>query len=102
MVCFMFGYLVCILVFGFGFGLLFIFLGMVGMFYVWLIYVVFVCWILGLIWLLIVVVGFVIGIWVCICIVCDLGVVDYGVMVWDEMVVFWFVLVFVMFIMLGG
>jgi phosphatidylglycerophosphatase A len=47
-------------------------------------------------WLLIIAVGFVIGVWACGKTGRDLGVPDHGSMVWDEMIAMWLVLVLVM------
>jgi phosphatidylglycerophosphatase A len=47
-------------------------------------------------WAIIIVAGFVIGIWACHETGRDLGVSDHGSMVWDEIVAFWLVLLFIM------
>ncbi len=47
-------------------------------------------------WLLIIAIGFVIGIWACQRTGHDLGSPDHGSMVWDEIIAFWLVLVLVM------
>lgn len=44
------------------------------------------------VWLAIIVVGFVVGVWACHETGRDLGVFDHGSMVWDEIVAFWLVL----------
>jgi phosphatidylglycerophosphatase A len=46
-------------------------------------------------WLLIIVIGFVAGIWACHITGKNLGVADHGSMVWDEIIAFWLVLVLV-------
>lgn len=46
-------------------------------------------------WLIIIFAGFIIGIWTCQRTGRDLGVADHGSMVWDEIIAFWLVLVFV-------
>ena len=47
-------------------------------------------------WALIIVLGFAIGIWACGRTGRDMGVSDHGSMVWDEIIAFWLVLLFVM------
>jgi phosphatidylglycerophosphatase A len=47
-------------------------------------------------WGLIIVAGFFVGIWACRKTGRDLGIADHGSMVWDEIVAFWLVLLFVM------
>lgn len=46
-------------------------------------------------WTLLIVAGFALGTWVCGKTGRDLGVADHGSMVWDEIVAFWLVLLFV-------
>jgi phosphatidylglycerophosphatase A len=46
-------------------------------------------------WALIIVAGFAIGIWACERTGRDMGVSDHGSMVWDEVIAFWLVLLFV-------
>ena len=46
-------------------------------------------------WALIIVVGFAIGIWACERTGRDMGVSDHGSMVWDEIIAFWLVLLFI-------
>lgn len=46
-------------------------------------------------WLIIIAVGFLIGIWACAKTGRDLGVADHGSMVWDEIVAIWLVMLFV-------
>lgn len=43
-------------------------------------------------WTIIIVVGFVVGIWACERTGRDLGIADHGSMVWDEIIAFWLVL----------
>ena len=47
-------------------------------------------------WLIIIAAGFVVGIFVCGKTGRDLGIADHGSMVWDEIVAFWLVLLFIM------
>lgn len=47
-------------------------------------------------WAVIIAVGFVIGIWACHRTGRDLGIADHGSMVWDEIIAFWLVLLFLM------
>lgn len=47
-------------------------------------------------WWIIIVAGFVIGVWACHRTGINLGAPDHGSMVWDEIIAFWLVLVFVM------
>ena len=47
-------------------------------------------------WALIIVAGFAIGIWACERTGRDMGVSDHGSMVWDEIIAFWLVLLFIM------
>ncbi|MGZ3236460.1 MAG: phosphatidylglycerophosphatase A family protein [Burkholderiaceae bacterium] len=47
-------------------------------------------------WGIIIVVGFVVGIWACSVTGRNLGIADHGSMVWDEIIAFWLVLIFVM------
>ena len=46
-------------------------------------------------WVAVIVAGFLLGIWVCEKTGRDLGIADHGSMVWDEIVAFWLVLLFV-------
>jgi phosphatidylglycerophosphatase A len=46
-------------------------------------------------WIIILAAGFVLGIWVCGKTGRDLGIPDHGSMVWDEIIAFWLVLLFV-------
>lgn len=47
-------------------------------------------------WAAIIVVGFVVGIWACGRTGRDIGKADHGAMVWDEIIAFWLVMLFVM------
>lgn len=47
-------------------------------------------------WAIIIVAGFAIGIWACHKTGRDLGIADHGSMVWDEMIAFWIVMLFLM------
>ena len=47
-------------------------------------------------WALIIIAGFAVGIWACGRTGRDMGVADHGSMVWDEIIAFWLVLLFVM------
>lgn len=46
-------------------------------------------------WAIIIVTGFAVGIWACRKTGRDLGIADHGSMVWDEIIAFWLVLIFV-------
>jgi len=47
-------------------------------------------------WSIILVLGFLVGIWACSVTGRNLGIADHGSMVWDEIIAFWLVLLFVM------
>jgi phosphatidylglycerophosphatase A len=47
-------------------------------------------------WAVILAAGFAIGIWACAKTGRDLGIADHGSMVWDEIIAFWLVLLFLM------
>lgn len=47
-------------------------------------------------WAFIIVAGFIIGVWACSVTGRNLGIADHGSMVWDEIIAFWLVLLFVM------
>ena len=47
-------------------------------------------------WGAIVVIGYAIGVWACHVTGKNLGVADHGSMVWDEIIAFWLVLIFIM------
>jgi phosphatidylglycerophosphatase A len=84
---------------GFGSGLSPLMPGTMGTLLAWLSYnVLALRWPLlftPLNWLLVIAVGFVVGIWACGKTGRDLGVADHGSMVWDEIIAFWLVLVFI-------
>jgi phosphatidylglycerophosphatase A len=46
-------------------------------------------------WLIVIAVGFAVGIWACAKTGRDLGIADHGSMVWDEIIAFWLVLLLV-------
>ena len=47
-------------------------------------------------WAVILVLGFIVGVWACSVTGRNLGIADHGSMVWDEIIAFWLVLLFVM------
>jgi len=85
---------------GFGSGLSPIMPGTSGTLYGWLLFAVLsLRWpelFTPLNWAVIIVVGFAIGVWVCEITGRNLGAPDHGSMVWDEIIAFWLVLVFIM------
>ncbi|MFZ6641736.1 phosphatidylglycerophosphatase A [Undibacterium sp. TC4M20W] len=46
-------------------------------------------------WLAIIVIGFAVGVWACHVTGKNMGVADHGSMVWDEIIAFWLVLLFI-------
>lgn len=46
-------------------------------------------------WAIIIVIGFAVGVWACDVTGKNLGVADHGSMVWDEIIAFWLVLIFI-------
>ena len=84
---------------GFGSGLSRIMPGTSGTLFAWLSYIVLSSRWPGLFtpsnWLIVIAAGFGIGIWACEKTGRDLGIADHGSMVWDEIIAFWLVLVFV-------
>lgn len=84
---------------GFGSGLSPAMPGTSGTLFGWLLFVLLSArwphWFSSEHWLLIIALGFALGIWCCGKTGSDLGSPDHGSMVWDEMVAFWLVLVFV-------
>ncbi|MFL9880895.1 phosphatidylglycerophosphatase A [Herbaspirillum rhizosphaerae] len=82
---------------GFGSGLSPIMPGTSGTLFAWLAYAVLsVRWpavFTPLTWLIIIGVGFFVGVWACHRTGRDLGAPDHGSMVWDEIIAFWLVLV---------
>jgi phosphatidylglycerophosphatase A len=85
---------------GFGSGLSPIMPGTSGTLFAWLVYAVLSArWpqvFTPLAWLIIIAAGFIIGIWACHITGRHLGAPDHGSMVWDEIIAFWLVLVFLM------
>jgi phosphatidylglycerophosphatase A len=47
-------------------------------------------------WAILIVVGFILGVWACQRTGQDIGAADHGSMVWDEIIAFWLVLLFLM------
>jgi phosphatidylglycerophosphatase A len=84
---------------GFGSGLSPIVPGTVGTLFAWLSFnVLSAHWpelFTPLHWAVIIALGFLLGIWACEKTGRDLGIADHGSMVWDEIVAFWLVLLFV-------
>lgn len=85
---------------GFGSGLSKIMPGTAGTLFAWLAYAVLTSrWpnvFTPFNWAVILAVGFAVGIWACSKTGRDLGIADHGSMVWDEIIAFWLVLLFVM------
>lgn len=85
---------------GFGSGLSKIMPGTSGTLFAWLAYAVLTSrWpnvFTPFNWAVILAVGFAVGIWACSKTGRDLGIADHGSMVWDEIIAFWLVLLFVM------
>jgi phosphatidylglycerophosphatase A len=84
---------------GFGSGLSPIIPGTMGTLFAWLVFDVLSSrWptvFTSLNWAIIIAAGFFIGIWACEKTGQDLGIADHGSMVWDEVIAFWLVLLFV-------
>lgn len=85
---------------GFGSGLSPIMPGTSGTLYGWLLFAVLsLRWpeiFTPLNWAVIIVLGFALGVWVCEVTGRNLGAADHGSMVWDEIIAFWLVLLFIM------
>lgn len=85
---------------GFGSGLSPIMPGTVGTLFAWVSYALLTArWpsvFTPTVWGVIIALGFLIGIWACERTGRDLGIADHGSMVWDEIIAFWLVLVFIM------
>jgi phosphatidylglycerophosphatase A len=85
---------------GFGSGLSPIMPGTAGTLFGWASFAVLTgaapAWFSPTVWAWTIVAGFVIGIWACGQTGRDMGVSDHGSMVWDEIIAFWLVLLFVM------
>ena len=88
-----------ILALGFGSGLSRIMPGTVGTLFVWLCFHVFTTrWpelFTPLTWGILIVGGFIIGVWACDITGRHMGVADHGAMVWDEIIAIWLVLVMI-------
>jgi len=93
---FMLGHPARLIALGFGSGLSPVSPGTIGTLFGWLTFVVISKWVDPTTWLWIIAGGFLVGIWACLRTARDMGVYDHGSMVWDEIVAFWLVLLFVM------
>lgn len=80
---------------GFGSGLSRVAPGTAGTLWAWLAFMVLERWVSPAGWAVLIVGGFVLGIWACARTSRDLGAADPGPIVWDEIVAFWLVLLFV-------
>jgi len=84
---------------GFGSGLSPIMPGTAGTLFAWLSFAVLnLRWptlFTAIVWGAIIVIGYFIGVWACAVTGKNLGVADHGSMVWDEIIAFWLVLVFI-------
>lgn len=80
---------------GFGSGLSPVAPGTVGTLWAWIAFAVLERWIAPTGWAALIGVGAVVGVWACARTTRDLGVHDHGSIVWDEIVAFWLVLLFV-------
>jgi phosphatidylglycerophosphatase A len=67
----------------------------VGTLWAWLAFVVIDPWLAPAHWAAVLAVGLLVGIWACGRTARDLGVADHGAVVWDEILAFWLVLLFV-------
>ncbi|MDB5756952.1 MAG: phosphatidylglycerophosphatase [Burkholderia sp.] len=85
---------------GFGSGLSPVMPGTTGTLFGWASYVALTsaapAWFSPFHWACLIVAGFVVGVWACGRTGRDMGVADHGSMVWDEIIAFWLVLLFVM------
>ena len=84
-----------LLALGFGCGLSPVGPGTVGTLWAWLSFAVASAWLEPRHWAVVLALGFVAGVWACGRTARDLGVADHGSIVWDEIVAFWLVLLFV-------
>ncbi|MCZ7559541.1 MAG: phosphatidylglycerophosphatase A [Burkholderiaceae bacterium] len=84
-----------LIAFGFGSGLSPWAPGTVGTLWAWLAFVVLDRWLGRPAWAAVIAAGAAVGIWACGKTARDLGVADHGSIVWDEIVAFWLVLLFV-------
>lgn len=80
---------------GMGSGLSPVAPGTAGTLWAWAVFAVFESWLAAPVWAVIVVAGFFVGIWACTRAARDLGSADPGPIVWDEIIAFWLVLLFV-------
>ena len=84
---------------GFGSGLSALIPGTMGTLFAWLChYLLMALWpeIFSVpVWAAVIVIGFIIGVWACHRTGKDMGKPDHGAMVWDEIIAFWLVLLFV-------
>jgi phosphatidylglycerophosphatase A len=80
---------------GFGSGLSPVAPGTVGTLWAWLSFTVFDVWLAPAHWAVLLPLAFGLGIWACGRTSRDLGVSDHGAIVWDEILAFWLVLLFV-------
>jgi len=80
---------------GFGSGLSPFAPGTVGTLWAWVAFVVLDRWLEPATWAVAIGVGAAVGVWACGKTARDLGVADHGSIVWDEIVAFWLVLLFV-------
>ncbi len=69
--------------------------GTAGTLWAWALFALFERWLSPLAWLVVIAIGFVAGVWACTRTARDLGRADPGAIVWDEIIAFWLVLVFV-------
>ena len=81
--------------FGFGSGLAPVAPGTVGTLWAWAVFALLDPWLSDGAWLALIAAGFALGCWACERTGRDLGVPDHGAMVWDEVVAFWAVLLWV-------
>lgn len=84
-----------LIAFGFGSGLSPYAPGTVGTLWAWLAFVVLDRWLEPVTWAAVIGVAAATGVWACGKTARDLGVADHGSIVWDEVVAFWLVLLFV-------
>jgi len=81
--------------FGFGSGLSPWAPGTVGTLWAWLAFIVLDRWLGPGAWAMLIAAGVLVGVWACGRTARDLGVADHGSIVWDEIVAFWLILLFV-------
>jgi phosphatidylglycerophosphatase A len=85
-----------VLAFGFGSGLSIQAPGTVGTLYAWAIYLLLYAFLSPITIAAIIIIGAIAGIWICGKVGEELGVPDYGGIVWDEFIAFWMILFVVM------